>query len=36
MTVLIIIGIIYLIGFCWLRHEIKNAPEVPKDLEDLF
>jgi hypothetical protein len=36
MTALITIGIIYLIGFCWLGYEIKNAPEVPKDLEDLF
>jgi len=33
---LLIIGIIWLLGFIWLGWEIKHAPEVPKELEDLF
>lgn len=32
----IIFGILYLMGVLWLIYEIKHAPEVPKELEDLF
>lgn len=32
----IILGYFYIIGIVWLMYEVKNAPEVPKDLEDLF
>lgn len=35
-TALIIIGIIWLIGFIWLGYEIYTAPLVPPELEDLF
>lgn len=27
---------VYVIGAVWLYYEFKNAPEVPKELEDLF
>ena len=32
----IIFGCFYIVGMAWLAYEIKNAPEVPKELEDLF
>ena len=33
---LIIVGIIWVLGFSWFAWEIKHAPIVPKELEDLF
>lgn len=33
---IITIAIIYLVGFAWMAYEIKNAPECPPELADLF
>lgn len=32
----IIVAAIWLAGYIWLGWEISHAPEVPKELEDLF